>query len=70
MQCNNYTNTKYVLRSFCAIGPRVFNSLPQGLKRSVDVATFKRDLKTYLFKKNEFELEFNPRRSMAISGIH
>ena len=47
----------------------LFNSLSQGLKQPVDVATFKRDLKTYLFKKNELGLEFNPRRSKAISGI-
>ena len=44
-----------------------FNSLPPNIRQSNDIATFKSELKTYLFKKNDYELFFNPRKSVIIS---
>ena len=37
-------------RAFCSIGPTWWNSLPSELKTSPSVDSFKRNLKTHLFK--------------------
>jgi len=38
-------------RSFVASAPRLWNLLPEGIKDSVSIATFKKSLKTHLFKQ-------------------
>jgi len=43
------TRTKLGDRSFAAAGPRLWNSLPGPLHQSATLATFKRQLKTFLF---------------------
>ena len=44
-------NKKYGDRAFSVAGPRLWNPLPLPLKLSPSVDTFKKALKTYLFKK-------------------
>ena len=39
------------LRSFEAAAPRLWNTLPQSIRNSPNVSTFKKDLKTCLFKQ-------------------
>jgi len=43
------TRTKLGDRSFAAAGPRLWNSLPGPLRQSETLASFKRQLKTFLF---------------------
>ena len=43
------THNNFGDRSFNAAGPRVWNSLPPLLRRDVNFARFKRQLKTFLF---------------------
>lgn len=38
-------------RAFSVAGPRLWNSLPQQLRDLANTEKFKRDLKTYLFKR-------------------
>ena len=44
-------------RSFSYIGPKIFNNLPTTLTSSDAVDIFKRNLKTYLFKLQDHELD-------------
>ena len=43
------THNNFGDRSFNAAGPRVWNSLPPHLRRDMNFARFKRQLKTFLF---------------------
>ena len=45
------SNLKYGDRSFSVCAPTLWNGLPDNLRLAVDLDTFKRDLKTYLFRK-------------------
>ena len=45
------TKTKYSNRSFSAMAPVLWNSLPLSLRQSNSLLVFKRDLKTHLFMK-------------------
>ena len=45
------SNSKYGDRSFSVCAPTLWNGLPDNLRLAVDLDTFKRDLKTYLFRK-------------------
>ena len=45
------SNSKYGARSFSVCAPTLWNGLPDNLRLAVDLDTFKRDLKTYLFRK-------------------
>ena len=56
--------TKYGSRAFIIIGPRIYNSLPQSIKESENVLTFKQSLKTYLFHKYDIELIYDPNKSV------
>ena len=38
-------------RAFCAVAPSLWNNLPYSLRSHTDVDAFKKDLKTYLFKR-------------------
>ena len=40
----------FATRSFSVAGPTYWNALPEDIKKSRDVATFKQKLKTHLFK--------------------
>lgn len=44
-------NNSYGSRAFSSCGPKLFNMLPEYLKQSNSVNTFKKDLKTFLFKE-------------------
>ena len=44
-----WTHNDFGDRSFGAAGPRVWNSLPPHLRRDMNSARFKRQLKTFLF---------------------
>ena len=52
------TKTKYGSRAFSIIGPKVFNSLPNFVKKSETIDVFKKNLKTYLFEIPELQLVF------------
>ena len=52
------TFTRYGQRAFSVIGPKIYNSLPRKIKESHNLLTFKSNLKTYLFQKNDFELNY------------
>ena len=43
-------------RSFSVIGPRFFNALPDSVKQSLSVDSFKSCLKTYLFTLSDSEV--------------
>ena len=43
------TRTKFGERAFSVAGPRVWNSLPESVRATNTLITFKRNLKTYLF---------------------
>ena len=43
------TRTKFAERAFSYAGPAVCNSLPDDLRRTPTINSFKRKLKTYLF---------------------
>jgi len=43
------TRTKFAERAFSYAGPAVWNSLPDDLRRTATMNSFKRKLKTYLF---------------------
>ena len=45
------TSTKFGDRSFCCSAPVLWNSLPEELKNISKLDTFKRNLKTHLFRK-------------------
>ena len=45
----NNSHNNFGDRSFGAAGPRVWNSLPPHLRRDMNFARFKRQLKTFLF---------------------
>jgi len=44
------TKTKYGDRAFSVAAPTVWNSLPESVRSHETLASFKRKLKTYLFK--------------------
>ena len=46
----------YGRRSFSFTGPRLLNNIPQYIVKSENVTIFKSRLKTYLFSKNEYEV--------------
>ena len=46
------SNTKYGDRSFSVCAPTHWNSLPDHLRLATDLYSFKRDLKTYLFRES------------------
>ena len=50
--------TRYGSRALSVIGPKVYNSLPINIRDAETVEIFKMNLKTYLFRKNEFEIVF------------
>lgn len=60
------TRSRLGSRAFSVIGPRIFNSLPDFIKQSSDLTAFKKSLKTYLFSKSNFELNFDPRKSVIL----
>ena len=39
-------------RSFSVMGPQLWNDIPNEVKQCVDVETFKKKLKTFLFNKS------------------
>ena len=45
-------NTKYGDRSFSLCAPTLWNSLQDHLRLATDLCSFKRDLKTYLFRES------------------
>ena len=45
------SNSKYGDRSFSVCAPTLWNGLPDNLRLALDLDTFKRDVKTYLFRK-------------------
>ena len=47
----SYRTNSYGKRAFSVIAPRLWNSLPMEIKSSPSVASFKRSLKTHLFKQ-------------------
>ena len=53
-----HTNSKLGARAFSVIGPKIYNSLPSDVKESSNIMTFKQKLKTYLFSKCDFELNY------------
>ena len=46
------SNTKYGDRSFSVCAPTLWNSLPDHLRLTTGLCSFKRDLKTYLFRES------------------
>ena len=46
------SNTKYGNRSFSVSAPTLWNSLPDHLRLTTDLCSFKCDLKTYLFRES------------------
>ena len=49
----NKFNTAFVNnRSFKALGPRIWNNLPDGLRNIEDINIFKAELKTFLFRRS------------------
>jgi hypothetical protein len=50
-------NTKYGLRSFSVIGPKLFNNLPESVTCSENVDIFKSVLKTFLFNLSQAEIQ-------------
>ena len=50
------TSKGYGDRSFSVAGPRFFNALPNSVKQSLSVETFKSSLKTYLFGLSDSEV--------------
>ena len=53
-----HTNSKLGARAFSVIGPKIYNSLPSDVKESSNIMTFKQKLKTFLFSKCDFELNY------------
>jgi hypothetical protein len=49
LQETNYRTTRYGLRRFEVIAPKLWNTLPLGIKTSNSTRSFKRNLKTFLF---------------------
>ena len=47
-----YTGEKFGSKSFCVAGPRFWNRLPAELRENSSLDTFKKYLKTYLFRKH------------------
>ena len=50
LQIPRVNRETFANRSFKVVGPRWWNNLPIGLRRSSSVTNFKKQLKTYLFK--------------------
>ena len=50
--------TSYGSSALSVIGPKVYNSLPINITDAETIGISKRKLKTYLFRKNEFEIGF------------
>ena len=48
------TTVAYGERSFAAIAPKLWNQLPLAIRQSNSVDSFKRALKTYLFRESSF----------------
>ena len=48
------TTVAYGKRSFAAIAPKFWNQLPLAMRQSNSVDSFKRALKTYLFRESSF----------------
>ena len=49
----NKFNTTFVNnRSFKALGPRIWNNLPDRLRNIEDINIFKAELKTFLFRRS------------------
>ena len=44
------THTSFGSRAFCSIGPKLWNDLPDSVKSNSSFTSFKRNLKTHLFK--------------------
>ena len=61
-----YTSSKYGSRAFSVIGPKIYNSLPSFIKEISDISTFKQKLKTHLFQKSDYELNYDPRKSFKL----
>ena len=51
-------SARYGSRAFSVVGPKIYNSLPDDVKNSETVHIFKKNLKTFLFGRNESELTF------------
>lgn len=47
--------TSFGERSFAVAGPKLWNSLPLELRNVTDIVAFKKNLKTFLFKKCYYE---------------
>ena len=45
------TRTRYGDRAFSRCGPRIWNSIPRDIRQSENEPAFRRNLKTYLFRK-------------------
>jgi len=45
-------------RSFATAGPRLWNSLPADVRSASSIATFRRKLKTYLFRQSYPDIVF------------
>ena len=60
------TLTKFGLRAFSVIGPKIYNLLPADIKEVTEISLFKQKLKTYLFLKCDFELNYDPRKSFTL----
>jgi len=46
-------------RSFAAVGPRLWNSLPVDVQSASSLTTFRRKLKTHLFRQSHPDIVFN-----------
>ena len=44
------SNKTFAARSFSVLGPTLWNTLPQDLRKIDNYSSFKKNLKTYLFK--------------------
>ena len=48
------TSTNYYISAvfFCIAAPRAWNSIPADLRATLNTATFKKNLKTFLFRES------------------
>ncbi len=56
----------FVDRSFSVYGPKMWNNLPDDIRVAADIGTFKRKLKTWLFKR--FELLERPQITIGVES--
>ena len=49
-------STKYGIRAFSTVGPKVWNQLPSNIKECSEVTIFKKKLKTHLFNLDESDV--------------